>query len=127
MADHGGAIVNVASVAGLSPSPLMGAYNISKAALIYMTRQLALEMAPGVRVNAVAPSIVRTRLAEALWRNREDAAAAAHPLGRIGEPEDVANAVLFLASDAAAWITGVVLPVDGGVSGSAPVPGMDAL
>lgn len=127
MGDHGGAIVNVASVAGLSPSPMMGAYNISKAALIYMTRQMALEMAPGVRVNAVAPSIVRTRLAEALWRNREEAAAAAHPLGRIGDPEDVANAVVFLASDAASWITGVVLPVDGGVSGAAPVPGMDAL
>ena len=127
MGEHGGSIVNVASVAGLIPSPMMGAYNISKAALISMTRQLALEMAPAVRVNAVAPSIVRTRLASALWQNREEAAAAAHPLGRIGEPEDIANAVLFLASEAASWITGVTLPVDGGVTGASPAPGLDWL
>ena len=118
MAEHGGAIVNVASVGGLRPGPLIGAYNISKAALIHLTRQLALEFAPGVRVNAVAQSVVRTRLARALWEGIEDDVGAVHPLGRIGEPEDVARAIMFLVSDASSWITGVVLPVDGGVVGA---------
>lgn len=118
MADHGGVIVNVASVGGLSPSPVIGAYNVSKAALIHLTRQLAHEFAPGVRVNAVAPSVVRTRLAAALWQGIEEQVSASHPLGRIGEPEDVAAAIMFLVSDAASWITGVTLPVDGGVTGA---------
>lgn len=125
MAENGGAIVNVASVAGLTVSPFMGAYNISKAALIHLTRQLALEMAPGVRVNAVAPSVVRTRLASALWEHNEDAAAASHPLQRIGEPEDIAHAVVFLASESASWITGVTLPVDGGATGAKSVQVLD--
>jgi 3-oxoacyl-[acyl-carrier protein] reductase len=116
MAAHGGSIVNVASVGGIRPGPVIGAYNISKAAVIHMTRQLAMEMAPGVRVNAVAPSVVRTRMARMLWDGIEEQTAAAHPLGRIGEPEDVAAAIAFLASDAASWITGVVLPVDGGTT-----------
>jgi NAD(P)-dependent dehydrogenase (short-subunit alcohol dehydrogenase family) len=119
MSEHGGAIVNVASVGGLDPQPVIGAYNISKAGLIHMTRQLAQELAPGIRVNAVAPSVIRTRLSRLLWDGVEELTAAAHPLGRIGEPEDVAAAVAFLASDAASWITGVVLPVDGGVTGAA--------
>ena len=109
-----GHIVNTASMAGLLNPPNMGVYNATKAALIHVTKQLALELAPKVRVNAVAPSVVRTRLAEALWRDHEDAVGAMHPLGRIGEPPDVAGAVLFLASDAASWITGATLPVDGG-------------
>ncbi len=120
MGEHGGAIVNVASVAGLYPSPLLGAYNVSKAALIHLSRQLAHEMAPGVRVNAVAPAVVKTVMARALWETREADAAAQHPLGRLGEPEDVAAAVVFLASDKASWITGVTLPVDGGVAGASP-------
>jgi 3-oxoacyl-[acyl-carrier protein] reductase len=81
-------------------------------------------MAPGVRVNAVAPSVVRTRLAAALWEGIEEHTARAHPMQRIGEPDDVARAVIFLASDAASWITGVVLPVDGGVTGAAAAPGL---
>lgn len=124
MASHGGSIVNVASIAGLMPSGALGAYNISKAAVIYMTRQLALEMAPRVRVNAVAPAVVRTRLAKALWEDREAEVGAAHPLGRIGEPEDIANAIVFLASDAASWITGVTIPVDGGASQASSAPGL---
>jgi NAD(P)-dependent dehydrogenase (short-subunit alcohol dehydrogenase family) len=118
MKEHGGCIVNIASVGGLRPAPILGAYNISKAALIFTTQQLAFEMAPDVRVNGVAPAVVKTRLSAALWAHGEDAAAATHPLGRLGEPQDVANAVLFLASDAASWITGVTLPVDGGVIGA---------
>lgn len=118
MRDRGGAIVSIGSVGGLQPSAAIGAYNVSKAALHHLTRQLAHEFAPGVRVNAVAGAIVKTRLSEMLWSWDEGKVAAAHPLGRLGTPEDVARAVLFLLSDAASWITGVVLPVDGGVSGA---------
>ena len=105
---------------GLAPSPLLGAYNVSKAALIHLTRQLALEMAPGVRVNAVAPAVVKTVLARALWEGQEEEVGRTHPLGRLGEVGDIADAVVFLASDRATWITGVTLPVDGGVSGATP-------
>jgi NAD(P)-dependent dehydrogenase (short-subunit alcohol dehydrogenase family) len=118
MADHGGAIVNVSSVGGMRPAPILGAYNISKAALAYFTHQLAMELAPVVRVNAVAPGVVKTRLAGSLWEGREEEASKGHPLGRLGEPDDIARAIVFLASDAASWITGVVLPVDGGVIGA---------
>jgi len=117
MGEHGGAVVNVASVAGLRPSPFMGAYNISKAGLVHMTRQLALELAPDVRVNAVAPAVVKTRLAGLLLED-EDATAAMHPLGRVGEPGDIARLIVFLASDASGWMTGTVIPIDGGVTGA---------
>lgn len=119
MAQHGGAIVGIGSVGGLDPSPFIGAYNVSKAGLHHLTRQLAHEMAPKVRVNAVAAAVVKTTLSRALWASDEEAAAAAHPLQRLGTPEDVARAVTFLASEASSWITGVVLPVDGGASGAA--------
>jgi 3-oxoacyl-[acyl-carrier protein] reductase len=117
MRDHGGAVVNVASVAGLRPSPMMGAYNISKAGLVHMTRQLALELAPGIRVNAVAPAVVKTRLAGLLLED-EEATAAMHPLHRVGEPGDVARLIVFLASDVSSWMTGTVVPIDGGVTGA---------
>ena len=115
MKDHGGVICNNASVGGRLPGRGMGAYNISKAGLIYMTRHLAFEMAPTVRVVGVAPGVVRTRLSRLLWRD-EDAAASMHPLGRIGEPVDIARAVVFLCSDQASWITGVTLDADGGIA-----------
>ncbi|MEX0835685.1 MAG: SDR family oxidoreductase [Nitriliruptor sp.] len=118
MQERGGAIVSIGSVGGLQPSLAIGAYNVSKAAVHHLTRQLALELAPGVRVNAVAAAIVRTKLSEMLWSWDEDAVAAAHPLQRLGTPEDVARSVVFLLSDASSWITGVVLPVDGGVTGA---------
>jgi len=114
MAEHGGTVINTASVGGLVVGPNLGVYHASKAALIHLTKQLALELAPKVRVNAVAPGVVRTRLAEALWKEHEAAVSAVTPLGRIGEPADVASAVAFLASDGASWITGETLAMDGG-------------
>jgi NAD(P)-dependent dehydrogenase (short-subunit alcohol dehydrogenase family) len=114
MREHGGTVVNVASMDGIGVARDLGVYNISKAALIHLTRHLALELAPRVRVNAVAPGIVRTRLSRALWEQDEPRVAAGIPLARIGEPPDVASAVVFLASDAAGWITGETLSIDGG-------------
>jgi NAD(P)-dependent dehydrogenase (short-subunit alcohol dehydrogenase family) len=118
MKQRGGAIVSIGSIGGLRPSPAIGAYNVSKAGVHHLTQQLAHELAPSVRVNAVAAAIVRTRLSEMLWSWDAEAVGRAHPLQRLGEPEDVARAVVFLLSDAASWITGVVLPVDGGVTGA---------
>jgi NAD(P)-dependent dehydrogenase (short-subunit alcohol dehydrogenase family) len=108
-------MVNVASVAGLRPSSITGAYNISKAGVVHLTRQLAFELAPDIRVNAVAPAVVRTRLAGMLLQD-EEFAARMHPLGRVGEPEDIARMIVFLGSDASSWMTGAIIPVDGGVT-----------
>jgi NAD(P)-dependent dehydrogenase (short-subunit alcohol dehydrogenase family) len=120
MRDHGGAIVNVASVVGFGPGLSVGAYAVAKAAVVQLTRQLALELAPGVRVNAVAPGIVKTAFSRVLWEEREAEAAALYPLRRLGEPADVAAAILFLCSQEASWITGVTLPVDGGITQATP-------
>jgi NAD(P)-dependent dehydrogenase (short-subunit alcohol dehydrogenase family) len=114
MGEHGGTVVNVASVAGLAVGARIGVYAASKAALIQLTRQMAIELGPKIRVNAVAPGVVRTRFAEALWKGHEDRLNSAVPLGRIGEPPDVASAVLFLAADSSSWITGETLVIDGG-------------
>ncbi|MGY0055890.1 SDR family oxidoreductase [Streptomyces sp. LZ34] len=113
--ENGGAIVNIASVAGLSTSPFIAAYGVSKAAMINLTAQLAQEFAPGVRVNAIAPAVVKTKFAAALYEGREEEAAAVYPLGRLGVPEDIGGAAAFLTSDQAAWITGQTLVVDGGI------------
>jgi NAD(P)-dependent dehydrogenase (short-subunit alcohol dehydrogenase family) len=114
MAERGGAIINVASVGGLGPEPGIGWYNVTKAALIHLTRQLAWELAPAIRVNALAPGLVKTDFARTLWEGREESISAHIPLRRLGEPDDIAQAALFLASDAASWITGHTLVVDGG-------------
>lgn len=108
-------LVNIASTAGVGASPGIGAYGASKAALINLTAQFAVELAPAVRVNAVAPAVVKTDFARALYEGRETDVAEAYPLGRLGEPADVAAAVAFLLSDDAAWITGQTLVIDGGV------------
>ncbi|MEU0190663.1 SDR family oxidoreductase [Streptomyces afghaniensis] len=113
--DNGGAIVNIASVAGLSPSPFIGAYGVSKAAMINLTVQLAHEFAPGVRVNAIAPAVVKTKFATALYEGREEEAAAAYPLGRLGVPSDIGGAAAFLTSEQSDWVTGQTLVVDGGI------------
>ncbi|TSD93642.1 SDR family oxidoreductase [Skermania sp. ID1734] len=114
MGEHGGAVVNTASIGGMGFEANLGLYNASKAALIHLTKQMALELSPKIRVNAVAPGVVRTRLAEALWKEHEDQLTASTALARIGEPEDVGSAIAFLVSDAASWITGETLVIDGG-------------
>lgn len=112
---HGGVVVNVGSVAGVRPARGIGFYGASKAAVAQLTGQLALELAPTVRVNGIAPAVVRTRFAGALYEGREEDVIAEYPLGRLGRPEDVAAATAFLAGDDASWITGHVLVVDGGL------------
>jgi len=114
MHSGGGVVINVSSIGGFSVEPGIGWYNVTKAALIHITRQLAYELGPTVRVNALAPGLVRTDFARALWEPAEEAVARRLPLRRIGEPDDIGKAALFLASDAAAWMTGHVLVVDGG-------------
>ncbi|WP_031089682.1 SDR family oxidoreductase [Streptomyces sp. NRRL WC-3549] len=113
--ENGGAIVNIASVAGVSASPFIGAYGMSKAAMVNLTQQLAHEFAPVVRVNAIAPAVVKTKFAEALYEGREAEAAAAYPLGRLGVPEDIGGAAEFLTSEKSGWITGQTLVIDGGI------------
>lgn len=115
MGEHGGSVVNVASVAGLGPASMIGAYAASKAALIQLTAQLADELSPLIRVNAVAPAVVKTDFAAALYEGREEKVARGYPLGRLGMPDDIAGAVSFLASGDAGWITGQTLVVDGGL------------
>jgi NAD(P)-dependent dehydrogenase (short-subunit alcohol dehydrogenase family) len=114
MGEHGGAVINTASIGGMHQSPQMGLYNATKAALIHVTKQLALELSPRVRVNAICPGVVRTRLAEALWKDHEELLSASTAVGRVGEPPDVASAVAFLVSDQASWITGDTMVIDGG-------------
>lgn len=113
--ENGGAVLNIASYAGLGTSPGIAFYGSTKAALINLTRQLAFELAPTIRVNALAPAIVKTRFAEALYHGYEEQAANAYPLKRLGEPEDVSAAAAFLLSDEASWITGQALAIDGGL------------
>jgi NAD(P)-dependent dehydrogenase (short-subunit alcohol dehydrogenase family) len=116
MKDNGGSVLNIASVGGIRAGAPLGGYNASKAALIHMTRQLGVELGPKVRVNAIAPAVVKTTFAKALYEGREDEVAQAYPLKRLGVPEDTSKAGVFLLSDDAGWITGETLVVDGGVT-----------
>jgi 3-oxoacyl-[acyl-carrier protein] reductase len=116
MAEHGGAIVNVSSVAGLGPTPLIAMYGASKSMLNYITQELAVELGPDVRINAVLPAVVKTQFATLLYEGREQQVAEPYPLKRLGVPEDIAGVVSFLLSDDAGWMTGQLLTVDGGVT-----------
>ncbi|HEV2851798.1 MAG TPA: SDR family oxidoreductase [Thermoanaerobaculia bacterium] len=112
----GGSIVNVASVAGLSPYGGLGVYGVSKAAVIMLTKTLAVELAGDrIRVNAIAPGLIQTRFSEVLWASpeRREEALRSIPQGRLGQPEDLAGAVLYLAGDASRFTTGAVLVIDG--------------
>jgi NAD(P)-dependent dehydrogenase (short-subunit alcohol dehydrogenase family) len=116
MGEHGGSIVNIASVAGVKPDGMIGAYSASKAALISVTRTLANELGPGIRVNAIAPGLVATDFARVLVETPEihDPIVAATALKRHGEPDEIAGAVVFLASEAASYMTGSTVIIDGG-------------
>lgn len=116
MDEHGGTVVNVASVAGLKPAPGIGFYGASKAMLLHVTEELAVELGPDVRVNAVSPAVVKTRFATALYEGREDEVAAAYPLKRLGVPSDIGSVVAFLLSEESGWMTGQNLVVDGGLT-----------
>jgi NAD(P)-dependent dehydrogenase (short-subunit alcohol dehydrogenase family) len=113
MKDKPGVIVNIASTGGLRAEPFLGVYNLTKAALIHLTRQLAAELGP-TRVVGIAPGLVETDFARYLVENFGEALSEALPLKRIGQPQDIANLALFLASDAASWITGETYVIDGG-------------
>jgi NAD(P)-dependent dehydrogenase (short-subunit alcohol dehydrogenase family) len=114
MQDRGGVILNISSMGAFLVETDLGYYNTTKAALVHLTHQMAAELAPRVRVNAIAPGLVRTVFSQALWEHNEEDCAQQLPLCRLGEPEDIAGAAVFLCSDKASWITGVTLPVDGG-------------
>ncbi len=116
------AVVNISSTLAVKPIPEASAYNASKAALVQLTRSLALELAPdGIRVNTILPAVVETPMYRGRYDNETTyqegvrQANRLHPLGRMGQPEDIGMSVLFLASRASSWITGVALPVDGGM------------
>ncbi|MCX5562631.1 SDR family oxidoreductase [Streptomyces sp. NBC_00038] len=127
MREHGGTVVNVCTEGAGHVGPNVGAYGTSKAALLHLTQQLAGELAPKVRVNSVSPGLVRTEMARFVWEHAEDELGAGLPLGRIGRPEDIARAVAWLASDAAGWITGADLLVDGGTRVRAAYTGSPGL
>lgn len=114
MSTSGGNVINVVSVGAQQYSGPIGIYDMSKAALVHLSKHLATELGPKVRVNAIAPGLVKTDFARALWEPGGDAVASRWPLKRIGEPDDIAGAALYLASDMSSWVTGTVLTVDGG-------------
>lgn len=116
MGEHGGSVVNVSSIAGLKPAPGIGFYGATKAMVKHITEELAVELAPGIRVNGVAPAVVKTRFAEALYEGRENEVSAQYPMSRLGVPEDISGAVAYLLSEDSAWVTGHTLVVDGGVT-----------
>jgi NAD(P)-dependent dehydrogenase (short-subunit alcohol dehydrogenase family) len=116
MAEHGGCVVNMASVTGVTAATGLGVYGTSKAAVIAMTRQLGDELGPRVRVNAVAPGVIKTDFSRALYEGNESEVESTYPMRRLGTPDDIAGAVLFLASQDASWITGQTIVVDGGLT-----------
>ena len=124
-AQGSGKIINLVSIAGLRPSPGMGLYGLSKAVIIQLTQQLAVELgSSNIQVNAIAPGVIKTRFSQLLWQTPgiSERVLAHTPLGRFGEPEEVAGLALFLASSASDYVTGAVFVVDGGLNVS-PVMG----
>jgi NAD(P)-dependent dehydrogenase (short-subunit alcohol dehydrogenase family) len=122
MREHGGSIINLSSIGGLRGDAAIGVYNTTKAAIVHLTKILAVELGPGVRVNCIAPGLVKTDFARALWEPAGDLVAEGLPMRRLGEPEDIAHAARFLAGPGAAWITGHTLVVDGGaLAGASPI------
>jgi NAD(P)-dependent dehydrogenase (short-subunit alcohol dehydrogenase family) len=114
MREGGGSVINIASVGGLMTSAALGVYDIFKCALIHMTKQLAAELAPAVRVNCLAPGLIKTDFAKYLWEDgRGDRVAQRYPLKRLGEPDDIAEGALYFAAGAS-WVTGQTLVLDGG-------------
>ncbi len=116
MGEHGGAVLFVTSIGGLRSAGGIGLYGSSKAALGHLTIHLGVELGPKVRVNAVAPGLVKTRFAATLYEGREEEVAKGFPSGRLGVPQDIASAAAFLLSDEASWITGQTLVIDGGLT-----------
>lgn len=116
MREHGGAIVNVSSVSSIRTAPNIGFYGATKAMLNSLTELLAVELGPNIRVNGVAPAVVKTKFATALYEGREDETSRVYPLKRLGEPQDIGGGVAFLLSDDAAWLTGQTVVIDGGVT-----------
>ena len=126
MKKHGGAIVNVSSLSSVRTAPGIGFYGASKAMLNSLTELMAVELGPDIRINGVAPAIVKTRFATKLYEGREDEVTAAYPLKRLGIPEDIGSVVAFLLSDDAAWLTGQTVVIDGGVSLTSKAEGAGA-
>lgn len=116
MASRGGHVVMIGSLGGQAFQPGMGLYSASKAALHHLTRILAAELGPAVHVNAVAPGLIRTEGSKVAWQAAEAMVRARSPLGRLGEPDDVADVVDFLIGPASSWITGEVITLDGGAT-----------
>jgi NAD(P)-dependent dehydrogenase (short-subunit alcohol dehydrogenase family) len=114
MKEKGGSVINIASIGGMQYGGHIGVYDNTKAALIHLTGHFAAELSPKVRVNGIAPGLVKTDFARALWEPAEEQVAKRMPLRRLGVPQDIANGALFLASDAASWMTGHTLVIDGG-------------
>jgi NAD(P)-dependent dehydrogenase (short-subunit alcohol dehydrogenase family) len=117
VARGGGSIINISSVGGLSPEEGLGAYSVSKAALVSLTKVMAREWAPdGIRVNAICPGLIQTKFSAALWQDQQVLQRFLRdvPLGRMGQPEDLVGLAVYLASDAARYCTGAVFTVDGG-------------
>ena len=113
--ENKGRILSISSVAGQSPSEGIGMYGVSKAAVAHLVKTLAVELGPDIRINGIAPAVVKTRFATALYEGKEEEVTAAYPAGRLGTPEDIGAAAAYLTSSDSAWVTAQILTADGGL------------